>query len=61
AQGILDALSQLQLQIPIVIRLTGTNEEQAREMLKGTKLIAMPTMSSAAQKVVELVKELEKR
>lgn len=60
AQGILDALSQLQLQIPIVIRLTGTNEEQAREMLKNTKLITMPTMSSAAQKVVELVKGLDK-
>ncbi len=54
AQGLLDAFQQIALDIPIVIRLTGTNEEQAREMLQGTQLIAMPTMSEAARKVVEL-------
>ncbi len=56
AKGILQALDQLKLKLPIVIRLSGTNEEQAREMLKDTDLIAMPTMSAAAQKAVEVSK-----
>ncbi|MCD6384192.1 ADP-forming succinate--CoA ligase subunit beta [Candidatus Sumerlaeota bacterium] len=56
AQGILDAFKQLDFKLPIVIRLTGTNEEEAHKMLEGTELIPMPTMSDAARKVVELVK-----
>mgnify|MGYP005839389721 CR=1 FL=1 len=54
AQGILTALERLKLQMPIVIRLSGTNEEKAREMLAGTKLVAVPTMAEGAQKAVEL-------
>ncbi len=54
AEGILKALDILKLDIPIVIRLSGTNEDKAREMLKGTKLIPMPTMSEAAKKAVEI-------
>ena len=40
--------------MPIVIRLSGTNEEKAREMLKETDLIVMPTMTDAAKKAVEV-------
>ena len=54
AEGILQAQKNLDLKIPIVIRLTGTNEDKAREMLKDTDLIYQPTMSAAAQKAVEL-------
>ncbi len=54
AEGILQALEQLRLSMPIVIRLSGTNEEKAREMLKDTALISMPTMSQAARKAVEI-------
>jgi len=54
AEGILRALDILKLNIPIVIRLSGTNEDKAKEMLKGTKLISMPTMSEAAKKAVEI-------
>ncbi len=55
AQGILDALKNLpDWKLPIVIRLSGTNEEKAREMLKGTELIAVATMSEGAQKAVEI-------
>ena len=39
--------------MPIVIRLSGTNEDVAREMLKDTPLIAMPTMSEAAKQAVK--------
>lgn len=55
AQGILDALKNLpDWNLPIVIRLSGTNEEKAREMLKGTDLIPVATMSEGAQKAVEI-------
>jgi succinyl-CoA synthetase beta subunit len=33
AKGILSALEQLDIQVPVVVRLTGTNEEMARQML----------------------------
>lgn len=57
AQGILDALQSLpDWNTPIVIRLSGTNEEKAREMLRGTQLIAASTMSEGAQKAVEISK-----
>jgi len=54
AQGILQALDQLKLTLPIVIRLTGTNEEAGRKMLEGTALVPVNTMAEGAQKAVEL-------
>lgn len=56
AEGILKARERAGIEMPIVIRLVGTNEEKARELLAGTDLILMPTMSEAAQKAVELSK-----
>jgi succinyl-CoA synthetase beta subunit len=57
AEGILKALEQFpKWNIPIVIRLSGTNEERARELLKGTQLIPAATMSEGARKAVELSK-----
>lgn len=57
AQGILTALQQMKLEMPIVVRLTGTNEEKAREMLKGTKLIPAATMVEAVERVVAEAKK----
>ncbi|MCX8037812.1 MAG: ADP-forming succinate--CoA ligase subunit beta [Candidatus Sumerlaeia bacterium] len=54
AEGILIAQQKLNLKLPIVIRLSGTNEELARDMLKDAGLIAMPTMSEACKKAVEI-------
>jgi succinyl-CoA synthetase beta subunit len=54
AQGIVEALSKLTINLPIVIRLAGTNEERAREILSGTKLIAASSMSEAARKSIEI-------
>ncbi|MCX7625610.1 MAG: ADP-forming succinate--CoA ligase subunit beta [Candidatus Sumerlaeaceae bacterium] len=57
AEGILKALEQFpKWNIPIVVRLSGTNEERARELLKGTQLIPAATMTEGAQKAVELSK-----
>jgi succinyl-CoA synthetase beta subunit len=56
AEGILQALKNIpDWKLPIVIRLSGTNEEKAREMLKGTQgLIPVSTMSEGARKAVEV-------
>jgi succinyl-CoA synthetase beta subunit len=55
AEGILTALKNFpDWSIPIVIRLSGTNEEVAREMIKGTVLIPVSSMSEGAQKAVEI-------
>jgi succinyl-CoA synthetase beta subunit len=54
AAGLLKATEMMQVPVPIVVRLTGTNEEKAREMLKGTKLVPAVTMDEAVQKALEL-------
>lgn len=57
ANGLLKALEITKVNVPIVVRLTGTNEDKAREILKGTPLIYTDSMIDGVKKVVELVKE----
>jgi succinyl-CoA synthetase beta subunit len=54
ANGIVQAANQTHIQLPIVLRLEGTNVEQGREILKqsGLKFIVADTMKDAAEKVV---------
>jgi succinyl-CoA synthetase beta subunit len=54
AAGLLAATEQLDVKLPIVARLTGTNEEKAREMLQGSSLVPAVTMDEAVQKALEL-------
>ncbi len=56
AAGILQGKDKIGIRLPIVMRLVGTNEEQARQMLAGTDLIMLPTMAEAARKAVELAR-----
>jgi succinyl-CoA synthetase beta subunit len=59
AEGIIDALGRLDVNVPIVVRLDGTNAEQGRKMLADAphpKLIPADTMLGAAEKAVELSK-----
>lgn len=53
ATGIIQAMKSLEIRAPIVVRLTGTNQDKAREMLAGTSLVFAPTMDEAIKKVVE--------
>lgn len=53
AKGLIEAFKTLQTNLPIVIRLTGTNEKEGRELLKGTSFIVAETMSEAGKKAVE--------
>jgi succinyl-CoA synthetase beta subunit len=54
ASGVIEAARQVQLALPVVVRLEGTNVELGRQMLKdsGLNLIAASDMSDAAKKVV---------
>jgi succinyl-CoA synthetase beta subunit len=58
ARGLLEAFKQLKTDVPVVIRLTGTNEKEGRALLEGTDLHVANTMGEATQKAVDLVKQL---
>jgi succinyl-CoA synthetase beta subunit len=57
ARGILEALERMTIELPIVVRLDGTNAEEGRAMLAEAaqpNLYVEETMLSAAERVVEL-------
>jgi succinyl-CoA synthetase beta subunit len=54
ANGIVTATKQTPLKVPIVIRLTGTNEELALKILKDNGFSAMTDMDDAVQRAVQL-------
>jgi succinyl-CoA synthetase beta subunit len=57
ARGILTALDQMKIELPIVVRLDGTNAEEGRRLLAEAapaNLYVEPTMLEAAQRAVEL-------
>lgn len=58
AKGLLEAFDQLETDIPIIIRLTGTNEEEGRALLKGSKFNIGTTMSDAGRKAVEIASNI---
>ena len=54
---VVEAVKRTQIKLPIVIRLTGTNEAEAREILKGVSgLTPATSMDEAVQKAVALAK-----
>jgi len=55
AKGVLDAAGRVGLRVPMVVRLTGTNEEEGRAILSGSDLVPAETMQEAAEKIVALV------
>jgi len=57
ASGLLEAFRQIKTEIPIVIRLTGTNEKEGRALLQGTHFHVAETMGEATAKAVELTKQ----
>jgi len=58
ANGVVSAAKKTNIQLPIVLRLEGTNVEQGREILKesGLNFIVAETMKDAAEKVVAAAK-----
>ena len=60
ARGILQALEQIEVKVPIVVRLDGTNDEEGRRILAeadAPQLHPAKTMLEAADMVVKLAKE----
>ena len=56
ANGIVTATKANPLKVPIVIRLTGTNEEVAMQILTANGFTASKDMDEAVKKAVELAK-----
>jgi succinyl-CoA synthetase beta subunit len=54
ANGIVEATKRIDIEVPIVIRLTGTNEEQALEILANAGFEAYTSMDDVVKKAVEL-------
>ena len=58
AKGILSARKDGDIKVPLVIRMVGTNEEEGQRLLNEAGIPFLKTMEDAAQKVVELAKEV---
>ncbi|MGR3250246.1 MAG: ADP-forming succinate--CoA ligase subunit beta [Paracoccus sp. (in: a-proteobacteria)] len=58
AEGIIAAVKEVGLQVPLVVRLEGTNVELGKEIIakSGLNVIAADDLSDAAQKIVKAVK-----
>jgi succinyl-CoA synthetase beta subunit len=59
AEGIIAAVEQMKLKLPLVVRLSGTNFEKGRQMLKdsGLAFTTAETLNQAAEKVVALLQK----
>ena len=57
AQGVVDAARELNITVPLVVRMQGTNVEQGRKILaeSGLTIILAETMAEAAEKIVTAV------
>ena len=54
AKGIVEAKKQVDIPVPLIVRLTGTNEAQAKVILKEQGIDTFPTMREAVVKAVGL-------
>jgi succinyl-CoA synthetase beta subunit len=59
AEGVITAVKEVGLSLPVVVRLEGTNADRARELLKNSNLPLIPAtdLSDAAEKVVAAVRQ----
>ena len=57
AAGVIEACQKVNLSVPLVVRMKGTNEELGKKMLaeSGLPIIAADTMAEAATKIVAAV------
>ena len=58
AQGVVDAAKEMNISVPLVVRLAGTNFKEGKEILdnSGLKLISAENLDDAAKKIVEAIK-----
>ena len=58
AKGVVDAAKEIDIEVPLVVRLAGTNFREGKEILdnSGLKLISAENLDDAAKKIVEAIK-----
>ena len=58
AQGVVEAAKEINISVPLVVRLAGTNFKEGKKILdsSGLKLISAENLDDAAQKIVEAIK-----
>jgi len=58
AQGVVEAAKEVNIHVPLVVRLAGTNFKEGKKILdnSGLKIISASYLSDAAQKIVEAIK-----
>jgi succinyl-CoA synthetase beta subunit len=58
AEGVIAAVKEVGLKVPLVVRLEGTNVEKGKEIIRnsGLNVIAADNLSNAAEKIVKAVK-----
>ena len=56
AKGIVDAMKIVDVKVPMVVRLVGTNMDEGKRILESANLHSADTLGEAAQKAVELAK-----
>ena len=61
ATGVITACKAVNLSVPLVVRMKGTNEDLGKKMLvdSGLPIISADTMADAAEKVVAAVKAVK--
>lgn len=57
ARGLLAAMEEVKLQVPMVVRLVGTNADEGMELLKNAEMVTATTLMDAARKAVAVVRE----
>lgn len=57
ARGILTAMDEVKPEVPMVVRLVGTNAEEGLRLLVDAEMITAETLADAAQKAVEVAKD----
>ena len=58
AQGVVDAAKEINISVPLVVRIAGTNFKEGKDILdnSGLKLISAENLDDAAKKIVEAIK-----
>ena len=58
AHGVVDAAKEINIRVPLVVRLAGTNFKEGKEILdnSGLRLISAENLDDAAKKIVEAIK-----
>ena len=58
AQGVIDAAKEINLSVPLVVRLAGTNFKEGKEILEKSnlKILSASDLNDAAKKIVEAIK-----